>query len=104
MAWITLIMAGLLEMLGVMMIGYYHDKKSISSLLYMLLSFAGSFICLSIAMKTLQMGTAYAIWTGIGASGGAILGMIFFNEPRQLKRLFFIALILIGAIGLKLSS
>ena len=104
MAWLSLIVAGLLEMVGVVMIGKFHKKRDFTSLVQMILGFTGSFLCLSYAMKTLQMGTAYAIWTGIGASGGAILGMILFNEPRQFKRIVFIALILIGAIGLKLVS
>lgn len=104
MAWISLIFAGLLEMLGVVMIGQFHRERSLKSVTLLTLSFLGSFICLSYAMQSLQMGTAYAIWTGIGASGGAILGMILFNEPRHWKRLLFIALILIGVIGLKLVS
>lgn len=104
MAWIALFVAGLLEMSGVAMMAQYHQKRSIRSLTLMLISFAASFLCLSLAMKTLPMGTAYAIWTGIGASGGAIVGMLLFNESRHWKRLFFIALILIGAIGLKLVS
>lgn len=104
MAWFALIAAGLLEMLGVAMIGQFHRKKSYNALLLLIISFTGSFALLAYAMETLQMGTAYAIWTGIGASGGAILGMLIYNEPRDWKRLVCIALILIGAIGLKLVS
>lgn len=104
MAWIALIVAGLLEMSGVAMMGQYYEKRTFKALALMLLSFGASFFCLSLAMETLPMGTAYAIWTGIGASGGAIIGMFLFNESRHWKRIFFIALILIGAIGLKLVS
>jgi len=55
-------------------------------------------------MKTLSMGTAYAVWTGIGASGGAILGMILYGEPKTALRILFIAMVLGAAIGLKLVS
>jgi paired small multidrug resistance pump len=55
-------------------------------------------------MKTLPMGTAYAVWTGIGASGGAILGMIFYGESRNALRILFIAMVLGSAVGLKLVS
>ncbi|WP_264476596.1 DMT family transporter [Jeotgalibacillus aurantiacus] len=104
MAWIYLILAGLFEMTGVLMMNKLNQEKTIRAFLYLAGAFAGSFLLLSEAMKTLPMGTAYAIWTGIGASGGAILGMIFYGEPKEVKRIFFIALILAAAIGLKLVS
>ncbi len=63
-----------------------------------LLSFAG----LAYAMETLPMGTAYAIWTGIGAAGGALLGMLFFNESKDWRRIFCIALVLGAAIFFKI--
>ena len=104
MAWIALIVAGFCEMFGVAMINKWNQDKRVLSMLLLILGFAGSFIFLSIAIKTLPMGTAYAIWTGIGASGGAILGMLFFNESKDWKRILFIALILGAAVGLKLVS
>lgn len=55
-------------------------------------------------MKTLPMGTSYAVWTGIGATGGAILGMIFYGESKSYKRMFFIFLIICATIGLRLVS
>ena len=64
------------------------------------LSFAG----LAYAMGTLPMGTAYAIWTGIGAAGGALLGMLFFNESKDWRRIVCIVLVLGAAIMLKLLS
>ncbi|WP_077620014.1 DMT family transporter [Bacillus sinesaloumensis] len=102
MAWFLLILAGIFEMLGVVMINRLHAKKDWQSLVLLLVTFGGSFLFLSMAMKTLPMGTAYAVWTGIGASGGAILGMIFYGEPRDWKRFVFIALIISSAVGLKL--
>lgn len=104
MNWFVLIMAGLFEMFGVLMINKYNQSRGWRPLLLMILGFGASFVLLSIAMVTLPMGTAYAIWTGIGASGGAILGMALYNEPRSLLRILCIAMVLGAAIGLKLAS
>ncbi|KRG13701.1 DMT family transporter [Lederbergia galactosidilytica] len=104
MAWISLILAGLCEMFGVTMINKLHKDRSWQSLALLIIGFGASFIFLAYAMETLPMGTVYAIWTGIGASGGAILGMILYNESKDWKRLVFIAMVLGAAIGLKLVS
>jgi quaternary ammonium compound-resistance protein SugE len=61
-----------------------------------------SFWLLSMAMKSVPVGTAYAVWTGIGAAGVAIAGMLLFNEPRDLARLFCVFLIIAGVVGLRL--
>ncbi|QFK72374.1 multidrug efflux SMR transporter [Pradoshia sp. D12] len=104
MAWISLILAGLCEMFGVAMINKLHKDRSWKSLLLLILGFGASFIFLAYSMETLPMGTAYAIWTGIGASGGAILGMIFYGESKDWRRLIFIGMVLGAAVGLKLVS
>jgi paired small multidrug resistance pump len=104
MAWISLILAGCCEMFGVAMINKLHKDRNWQSLLLLILGFGASFLSLAYAMKTLPMGTAYAIWTGIGASGGAILGMLLYGESKDWKRLVFIAMVLSAAIGLKLVS
>ncbi|WP_377867555.1 DMT family transporter [Bacillus sp. R86525] len=104
MAWISLILAGLCEMFGVAMINKLHKDRNWQSLFLLILGFGLSFIFLAYAMETLPMGTAYAIWTGIGASGGAILGMVFYGESTDWKRLIFIGMVLGAAIGLKLVS
>lgn len=104
MAWISLILAGLCEMFGVAMINKLHKDRSWKSLLLLFLGFGASFIFLAYSMETLPMGTAYAIWTGIGASGGAILGMIFYGESKDWRRLIFIGMVLGAAVGLKLVS
>ena len=104
MAWMALILAGLCEMFGVAMINKLHQERNWQSLALLIIGFGLSFIFLAYAMKTLPMGTAYAIWTGIGASGGAILGMVFYGESRDWKRLVFIGLVLVSAMGLKLVS
>ncbi|MFF2754146.1 DMT family transporter [Psychrobacillus sp. NPDC058041] len=104
MAWISLVVAGVFEMFGVTMINKLHKERSWQSLSLLFIGFGGSFLFLAYAMKTLPMGTAYAIWTGIGASGGAILGMLLYGESKDWKRIVFIGMVLSAAIGLKLVS
>ncbi|WP_128101783.1 multidrug efflux SMR transporter [Paenibacillus sp. DCT19] len=104
MSWIFLIMAGIFEMVGVLMINKLHQDRNLVSLILLIAGFGLSFWFLSLAMETLPMGTAYAVWTGIGASGGAILGMIFYGEPRNVLRIVFITMVLGSAVGLKLVS
>jgi len=104
MDWVYLILAGLFEMFGVLMINKLNKERNVTAFLLLFAGFGLSFLFLSLAMKTLPMGTAYAVWTGIGASGGAILGMIFYGEPRNLLRILFIAMVLGSAVGLKLVS
>lgn len=102
MAWIALVMAGLFEMMGVYMISRYNRQKNMQNLFLLIVAFTFSFSGLAYAMETLPMGTAYAIWTGIGAAGGALLGMLFFNESKDWRRILCIGLVLSSAICLKL--
>ncbi|MCQ6558573.1 DMT family transporter [Paenibacillus mendelii] len=104
MAWTYLILAGLFEMFGVAMINKLNRDRNWKAFTLLLVGFGASFSFLALAMKTLPMGTAYAVWTGIGASGGAILGMILYGEPKTLLRILFIAMVLGAAVGLKLIS
>ncbi|SDE37304.1 paired small multidrug resistance pump [Paenibacillus sp. UNCCL117] len=104
MNWVLLVCAGFCEISGVAMMNKLNQDRKLSSLLLLAASFGASFLLLTLAMKTLPMGTAYAIWTGIGASGGAILGMVRYGEPRSLLRILFITMILGSAVGLKLVS
>lgn len=104
MNWTFLILAGIFEMVGVLMINKLHQDRDLKAFLLMAGGFAFSFVFLTLAMETLPMGTAYAVWTGIGASGGAILGMIFYGESKNVMRVLCIALVLGSAVGLKLVS
>ncbi|MCK1991997.1 DMT family transporter [Peribacillus muralis] len=104
MAWISLILAGLCEMFGVAMINKLHKDRNWQSLTLLFIGFGASFLFLAYAMQTLPMGTAYAIWTGIGASGGAIIGMLLYGESKDWRRVVFIAMVLCSAVGLKLVS
>ncbi|MEJ3721343.1 multidrug efflux SMR transporter [Paenibacillus polymyxa] len=102
MNWVFLILAGVFEMIGVLMINKLHKDRNFLSIFCLLGGFGLSFFFLNLAMEALPMGTAYAVWTGIGASGGAILGMIFYGEPRNTTRILFIVMVLSSAVGLKL--
>ncbi|HSJ37999.1 MAG TPA: multidrug efflux SMR transporter [Planococcus sp. (in: firmicutes)] len=104
MAWMFLLAAGVFEIAGVAMITKWHIERNWKAFLLMVIGFGLSFFFLSLAMETLPMGTAYAVWTGIGASGGAIIGMLFYNEARDWKRILFIAMVLGSAVGLKMLS
>ena len=104
MGWLILIVAGLFEMLGVAFINRWHESKKQLDLAGMVVFFVLSFIGLSIAMEELPISTAYAVWTGIGAGGSALMGMLFFGESKNTWRLFFISLIICATIGLKVIS
>lgn len=102
MSWMYLVIAGIFEMFGVVLINTFNQNKNAKNLLLMGTGFGLSFLFLTLAMDGLPMGTAYAVWTGIGAAGGAILSMVLYNESKDWKRLFCIGLVLSATIGLKL--
>ncbi len=104
MKWIYLIVAGLLEVFWSTCLKY---SEGFTVLRYSLLTVVGmilSFVLLSQAMKSLPLGTAYGIWTGIGALGALVAGILLFKESASPQRLFFALLLLIGIIGLKATS
>ena len=101
MAWIYLLVASFGEIFGVMTINVYNKKKTFMWLSLMILTFAFGFYFLSLAMREIQLGTAYAIWTGLGAAGAVLMGILFFKEPAGWKRMFFLSCIIAGAVGLK---
>lgn len=102
--WTLIVIAGLLEIVWALGFKYVPENASwvVHTIVYVAL--IASFVLLIDAMKQLPAGTAYAVWTGIGATGVAVLGMLFFREPVTLARCAFIALIVAGIIGLRLSS
>lgn len=103
-AWFYLILAGICEIGWAFGLKYSEGFTKIGVSIVTVLVMILSFVLLSQAMKQLPLGTAYAIWTGIGAAGTAILGMVFLNEPRDLVRILCILLIVIGVVGLKVFS
>ena len=104
MAWIHLLIAGLFEVAWAIGLKYTEGWTKLYPSLFTLAGMVASFYFLSLAVKVLPIGTAYALWTGIGAIGAAILGIVLFGESRDLARLLCIGLILAGIIGLKLSA
>lgn len=104
MAWIFLIIAGVLEVVWAIALKYSEGFTKLWPSVTFMVSAWLSFACLSYALKTIPMGNAYAVWTGIGAVGIAIAGMILYGEPSNLVRVGFILLIIIGIVGLKVSG
>jgi quaternary ammonium compound-resistance protein SugE len=104
MAWFYLVIAGLFECGWAIGLKYTDGFTRLIPSLLTILSMAISFWLLSVAMKSIPIGTAYAVWTGIGAVGVTILGMIFFDESRDIIRIFCLLLIVTGIVGLKLFS
>jgi len=104
MAWAYLVVAGLFECGWAIGLKYTEGFSKLVPSLLTVVSMAVSLGLLSMAMKSIPIGTAYAIWTGIGAVGVAILGMLLFSEPRSMLRLLCLLLIISGIVGLKLVS
>ena len=102
MAWAILFVAGLMEIGWAIGLKYTEGFSRLLPSILTLACMAGSVILLGVAVKTLPIGTAYAVWTGIGAVGTAILGIILFGDPATALRLACIGLIVAGIAGLKL--
>jgi quaternary ammonium compound-resistance protein SugE len=104
MAWAILFVAGLLEVGWAIGLKYTDGFSRLVPSLLTVASMVASLFLLGIALKTLPVGTAYAVWTGIGAVGTALLGILLLGEPAGLARVGCIALIVAGILGLKLAS
>ena len=104
MAWLFLIVAGLFEIGFALGLKFSEGFTRLWPTLGFLASGGVSFYLLSVAMRTLPVGTAYAVWTGIGAAGTAVLGILLLEESGDVFRVVSIALIVAGVIGLRLSS
>ena len=103
-AWIFLIVAGVLETVWAVGLKYSHGFTRPVVSTVTVLAMAGSMYLLALAVRSIPVGTAYAVWTGIGAVGVALIGLIYLGEPRNAWRILSIALIVAGIAGLKLSS
>jgi quaternary ammonium compound-resistance protein SugE len=103
-AWVYLLLAGLCEIGWAIGLKYTDGFTRLAPSLLTVASMALSIALLGIALKTLPVGTAYAVWTGIGAAGTAVLGIYLFGEPATLVRLSSIGLIVAGIVGLKAVS
>lgn len=102
MSWIYLVIAGVLEVGWAVGLKYTAGFTRLWPSVFTLTTMAGSVGMLGIALRTLPLGTAYAVWTGIGTVGTAIAGMVLLGEPAGALRLLSIALIVAGIVGLKL--
>ena len=104
MAWLYLLIAGLLEIQWAVTMKYTDGFSKLWPSVFCVLGMAASVYFLALAQKTLPLGTSYAIWTGIGAVGATICGIILFNEPHDIARILCILLIVLGILGLKITS
>jgi quaternary ammonium compound-resistance protein SugE len=102
MAWLILFAAGLLETGWAVGLKYTEGFSKLWPSVWTILAMVLSLVMLSYALKSLPIGTAYAVWTGIGACGTAILGIVLFGEPATAARLISLGLIVAGIVGLKL--
>ena len=103
MAWIYLLFAGIFEVVWAVGLKYSQGFTKLYPSLLTLVAMLVSFLLLAQSLKTLPIGTAYAVWTGIGAVGTVIYGLYFLGEPATFLRLGCIALIIVAILGLKLS-
>ncbi|HBT15683.1 MAG TPA: hypothetical protein DEB05_01845 [Firmicutes bacterium] len=104
MKWMLLLIAGLFEMAWAISLKYTQGFTRFWPSLFTILGLISSFYFLSLAVRNLPIGTAYAIWTGVGTVGTVLLGVLLFKEPLEIGRMVCIALIIFGVIGLKIAS
>jgi quaternary ammonium compound-resistance protein SugE len=104
MDWVYLIIAGLLEVIWASTLKYTDGFTKLVPSLITISTLTTSFILLAQALKTLPIGTGYAVWTGIGVVGTAIVGSVFLGESRDLSKFICITLIMLGIIGLRFTG
>ena len=104
MAWIILGVAGLLEIAWAVGLRYTHGFTRLWPSVFTIIAIVLSMYLLSVAARTLPIGTAYAVWVGIGAAGTALLGILILNEPVTLWRVFFLVLLGVAIVGLKVTG
>jgi len=104
MAWVLLLLAGLLETAWAVGLKFTEGFTRPLPSLLTAAGIAASMVLLSVAVRTLPIGTAYAVWVGVGAAGTALLGILLLGEPATPSRLFFLALLAVAIAGLKFTS
>lgn len=104
MPWIILVVAGLFEISWATGLKYTHGFTKLWPSVFTILAIIISMYLLGVAARTLPIGTAYAVWVGIGAAGTVVLGMILMGEPVTLGRVLFLAMLIVSIIGLKLTA
>lgn len=103
-AWLVLVVAGLFETAWAVGLKYADGFTRLIPSVLTVVALAISMVLLATAVRTLPIGTAYAVWVGIGALGAAVLGVLLFGEPLTLPRAAFLALLLVSIVGLRLTS
>ena len=104
MAWLYLFVAGVFETAWAIGLKYSAGFTKVGPSVFTVVAMSVSLYLLALALRTIPVGTGYAVWTGIGTVGAAILGIFLFNESREISRILCILLIVAGIIGLKLTS
>ncbi|PAU49126.1 DMT family transporter, partial [Streptomyces albireticuli] len=104
MAWVLLAVAGLLEVGWSIGMKFTEGFTRLWPSVFTVAGIAASMMLLSQAAKSLPIGTAYGVWVGIGAAGAAVLGMVVLGEPAPAARIFFVVLLLVAVVGLKVTS
>lgn len=104
MAWTLLFIAGIFEIVWATLLKYTDGFTKLWPSVGTVVAMGISMVCLAFALRAIPMGTAYAVWTGIGVVGTVILGIVLFDEPRNVVRLMCIGMIIAGIAGLKLTS
>ena len=104
MNWIYIFIASVFEISWAVGLKYSQCFTKLYASIFTIITMILSYVFLSLGVKNIPIGTAYAVWTGIGAVGTAVYGMIFFNEGKEIIRIVFIFLIIAGIIGLRLTS
>ncbi len=104
MAWTLLLVAGFFEIVWATLLKFTDGFTEIWPSIGTVVAMGISMVCMSFALREIPMGTAYVVWTGIGAVGTVILGIVLFGEPKNAVRLMCIGLIITGIAGLKLTS
>lgn len=104
MNWIYVFIASVFEISWAIGLKYSQGFTKLTASIFTIITMILSYVFLSLGVKNIPIGTAYAVWTGIGAVGTAIYGIVFFNESRDILRIIFIFIIIVGIIGLRLTS
>ena len=104
MSWIYILVAAVFEISWAIGLKYSEGFTQIKASIFTVITMVLSYVFLALGVKHIPVGTAYAVWTGIGAVGVAVYGMIYFDESREVLRVLFILLIITGVVGLRLTS
>lgn len=104
MSWILLIIAGLLEVVWAVGLKYTNGFTRLGPSVIVAAAIVASMFLLALAVRTIPIGTAYAVWVGIGIAGAVVADVVLFNNPMPPARLFFVVLMSVGIVGLKLTT